>query len=64
MTHRTDRVHLDPKEPRCEPAKPCARKFSCARYMATLPPKYGSMIAGPIAGGECGSFVHIEIKKK
>lgn len=38
MTHRSDRVYLEPHVERCDPgASACAHRLGCARYMAALP---------------------------
>lgn len=45
MTHqRTDRIYLAADVARCTPQYQCPRRDTCARYLAALPPKYGTMI--------------------
>lgn len=34
---RTDRVWLDPAEPRCSPSGVCAKRETCARALAPIP---------------------------
>ena len=53
MTHdRTDRLPLDPAEPRCEPSAPCAVHSKCARYIAWVPK--GAPMADYSLSAACG----------
>lgn len=36
MTDRTDRVWLDPAEPRCSPSGNCLKRDTCARALAPI----------------------------
>ena len=42
-TQRTESVYLPPEEERCEPHQPCLKKWSCARFLAKLPPSGAKM---------------------
>jgi len=44
MNHRTDRIPLDPSEPRCVPNLRCVVREQCARYCASIPARGATII--------------------
>ncbi len=61
MTHRSDRVYLDPEAPRCAAVHGCNRRDTCARYMAIIgaAPLADYSVPSPVFFG-CLSFVAIK----
>lgn len=57
MTHRSDRVYLDPNEARCEPRNGCQIKDNCARYLAALPPAGAKLADFSLIG--CVSYLSV-----
>lgn len=59
MLERSDRVHLDPAEPRCAASHGCSRGSSCARRMAPIGAAPLGDYSLHLVGGWCMSFVAI-----